>query len=198
MKTDKIRKAVLNKARDDADKITSDAGLRANEMIEEAKDRRRQRFEKEKEMIIDEARREASKILAQASLKARQEILKQKNAVINEIIAKVKNKLKQAAPDKKSLLHLIKEAIDAFETEDTVRIFVSHKDAGDVSKIIEENSSLSEKITEVREIDCLGGILAEKTNGMVSIDNTFDTRLEMLMAKILPEIGRKLFGAGES
>ena len=33
---------------------------------------------------------------------------------------------------------------------------------------------------------------------MVSIDNTFDTRLEMLMAKILPEIGRKLFGAGES
>ena len=198
MKTDKIRKAVLNKARDDADKITSDAGLRAGEMIEEAKDRRRQRFEKEKEMIIDEARREASKILAQASLKARQEILKQKNAVINEIIAKVKNKLKQAAPDKKSLLHLIKEAIDAFETEDTVRIFVSHKDAGDVSKIIEENSSLSEKITEVREIDCLGGILAEKTNGMVSIDNTFDTRLEMLMAKILPEIGRKLFGAGES
>ena len=198
MKTDKIRKAVLNKARDDADKITSDAGLRASEMIEEAKDRRRQRFEKEKEMIIDEARREASKILAQASLKARQEILKQKNAVINEIIAKVKNKLKQAAPDKKSLLHLIKEAIDAFETEDTVRIFVSHKDAGDVSKIIEENSSLSEKITEVREIDCLGGILAEKTNGMVSIDNTFDTRLEMLMAKILPEIGRKLFGAGES
>ena len=100
MKTDKIRKAVLNKARDDADKITSDAGLRASEMIEEAKDRRRQRFEKEKEMIIDEARREASKILTQASLKARQEILKQKNAVINEIIAKVKNKLKQAAPEK--------------------------------------------------------------------------------------------------
>lgn len=198
MKADKIRKAVLEKAGKDADKITSDAGLRASEMIEEAKDRRRQRFEKEKKMIIDEARREASKILAQASLKARQEILKQKNAVINEIISKVKNELRQAAPDKKSLLHLIKEAIDAFETEDSVRIFVSHKDAGDVSKIIEENSSLSEKITEVREIDCLGGILAEKTNGMVSIDNTFDTRLEMLMAKILPEIGRKLFGAGES
>ncbi len=198
MKADKIRKAVLEKAGKDADKITSDAGLRASEMIEEAKDRRRQRFEKEKKMIIDEARREASKILAQASLKARQEILKQKNAVINEIISKVKNELRQAAPDKKSLLHLIKEAIDAFETEDSVRIFVSHKDAGDVSKIIEENSSLSEKITEVREIDCLGGILAEKTNGMVSIDNTFDTRLDMLMAKILPEIGGKLFGAGES
>ncbi len=198
MKADKIRKAVLEKAGKDADKITSDAGLRASEMIEEAKDRRRQRFEKEKKMIIDEARREASKILAQASLKARQEILKQKNAVINEIISKVKNELRQAAPDKKSLLHLIKEAIDAFETEDSVRIFVSHKDAGDVSKIIEENSSLSQKITEVREIDCLGGILAEKTSGMVSIDNTFDTRLEMLMAKILPEIGRKLFGAGES
>jgi V/A-type H+-transporting ATPase subunit E len=198
MKTDKIRKAVLNKAKDDADKITSDAGLRASEVIEEAKDRRRQRFEKEKKMIIDEARREASKILAQASLKARQEILKQKNAVINEIISKVKNELQQAAPDKKSLLHIIKEVIDAFETEDSIRIFVSHKDAGDVSKIIEENRGLSEKITEVRETDCLGGILAEKTNGMVSIDNTFDTRLEMLMAKILPEIGRKLFGTGES
>ena len=198
MKTDRIRKAVLEKAGKDADKITSGAGLRASEMIEEAKEQRKQRFEKEKRTIIDEARREASKILAQASLKARQEILKQKNAVINEIISKVKNELRQAAPDKESLLHLIEEAIDAFETEDSVRIFVSHKDAGDVGKIIEENSSLSQKITEVREIDCLGGILAEKTNGMVSIDNTFDTRLEMLMAKILPEIGGKLFGAGES
>jgi len=49
----------------------------------------------------------------------------------------------------------------------------------------------------VGEIDCLGGILAEDAQGKVSIDNTYDTRLEMLLNKVLPEIGQKLFSDGE-
>lgn len=198
MKVDKIREAVLKKAKEDADKITIDAELRASKMIEEAKCRRQQKLEKEKKRIVDDAHLEASKILAQASLKARQIILKQKDSVINEIVSKARNRLQQDESEKKSLLHLIKETIDALETEEKVSIFICHKDVDKVREIIKKNSFLREKISEIREIDCLGGVIAEKFNGMVRIDNTFDTRLEMLFPKILPEIGKKLFGTGES
>ena len=198
MKTDKIREAILTRAKEDADKIVSDAGIKAQEMIEKAKDQRKQQLEEEKKKIISEAHLEASQILAQAALRSRQEILKQKDAVINEIITMAKDELSQGVKGKELFAHLIEEAFDALKTEDKVRLFVSLKDLSIVREVIEENSKLKEKITEVKEIDCMGGILMEVANGMVSIDNTFDTRLEMLLPKILPGIGKKLFGVDET
>jgi V/A-type H+-transporting ATPase subunit E len=194
MESDKIRKAVIDKAKEDAGKILSDAEIKAREIIEKAEEQKVLRFAEEKKKAISEAYREASKILAQASLKYRQVKFKEKDAVINEIIKRTKDELSKDINDKGLFVHLIQEAIDALETEDKVRLFVSPKDLNIVREVIEENSSLKEKITEVNEIDCMGGILMEAINGMVSINNTFDTRLEMLMPKILPEIGKKLFG----
>jgi vacuolar-type H+-ATPase subunit E/Vma4 len=194
MESDKIRKAVFDKAKEDADKILSNAEIKAREIIEKAEEQKVLRFAEEKKKAISEAYREASKILAQASLKYRQVKFKEKDAVINEIIKRTKDELSKDINDKGLFVHLIQEAIDALETEDKVRLFVSPKDLNIVREVIEENSSLKEKITEVNEIDCMGGILMEAINGMVSINNTFDTRLEMLMPKILPEIGKKLFG----
>lgn len=194
METDEIRNAILNKAKEEAGKILSNAEIKAREVIEKAEEQKELRFTEEKKKAISEAYREGSKILAQASLKYRQVKLKEKDAVINEIIKRVKNELSQDINDKKLFVRLIQEAIDALEKEDKVRLFVSPKDLNIIREVIEENSRLKEKITEVNEIDCMGGILIEAIDGMVSINNTFDTRLEMLMPKILPKIGKKLFG----
>ena len=194
METGEIRKAILDKAKEEADKILSDAEIKAREVIEKAEEQKELRFEEEKKKAISEAYREASKILAQASLKYRQVRLKEKDAVINEIIKRVKDELSQDVKNKELFVRLIEEAFDALKTEDKVRLLVSPKDLNIVREVIEENGRLKEKITEVKEIDCTGGILMEVANGKVSIDNTFDTRLEMLMPKILPEIGKKLFG----
>jgi len=197
METDKIREAILKKAKGEADKIVADAEIKAREMIEKAKDQWKNKFEEEKKKIISEAHREASKIMAQTSLKTRQGILQEKDNVINVIIENVKKDLSQEVMDSKVFLPLIKEAIDAFETDKQVRIYAAPKDIKVVHESIKEDSELKEKIFEVKELDCLGGIIAESTDGMVSIDNTFDMRLEMLMPKILPDIGKKLFGADE-
>lgn len=198
METGEIRKAILDKAKEEADKIVSDAEIKAREVIEKAKEQKELKFEEEKRKILSEAHREASRILARVSLRTRQEILKEKDIVINEIITMAKDELSQGVKGKELFDHLIEEAFDALKTEDKVSLFVSPKDLSIVREVIEENSKLKEKITEVKEIDCMGGILMEVANGMVSIDNTFDTRLEMLMPKILPGIGKKLFGVDES
>lgn len=197
METDKIRNAILKKAKSEADQIIADARTRATVMIDKAKEQRRYRFEDEKKKSISEARREASKLVAQSSLKSRQDILREKDAILNTIIEKVKDELSRTAMDKESFFSLIRETVEAFETDEQVVIFVSPKDLTTVRRFIEEDSDLKGKISDVKELDCLGGILAQTMDGMVNIDNTYDTRLEMLMPKILPEVGKNLFGAFE-
>ncbi len=39
----------------------------------------------------------------------------------------------------------------------------------------------------------LGGVIAENIDGKLRIDNTYETRLEMLLPKLLPEISKVLF-----
>ena len=197
METDKIRDAILKKAKGEAEQIMADARTRATEMINRAKEQRQSRFEDEKKKRISEARREASKITAQSSLKSRQDILREKDAILNKIIEKVKDQLSRTTMEKEHFLSLARETLEAFETDKQVVLFVSPKDLTTVRSFIEEDSNLKDKISNVKELDCLGGILVQTEDGMVSIDNTYDTRLEMLMPKILPEVGKNLFGVFE-
>ncbi|MEA3470897.1 MAG: V-type ATP synthase subunit E family protein [Thermodesulfobacteriota bacterium] len=195
METDKIREAILDKARGEAEKIVSDAKEKTREILAEAESQKGKRYEEEKKKIIAEARRESSKTLAQASLKARQQILKVKDAVVTEVLSKVKDGLSNEIKDKSMLARLITETIDAFESEAKLRIFTAPKDLKMVEEVIGESETMKERVAEIKEIECLGGIMGETLDGMVSIDNTFDMRLEMLVPKILPEIGKKLFGS---
>ena len=126
------------------------------------------------------------------------EILREKDAVINEIITRVKENLLRKATEEGVFIHLIRETVKAFETGDKLRLFVSPGDIAVVRKVVEGNDSLKEQIADIGELDCLGGVMAESMDGMVSIDNTFDIRLEMLTPKILPRLGRELFGDDEN
>lgn len=194
METDKIREAILAKAKSEADDIVADAEAKAREMIQKAQGQKKQRLEEEKKKIMSEAQREASKLRAQASLKARQEILQEKDTILSRIIKDVKDDLSRQIVDKNTFIPLVTTAIDAFETDKPVRIYVASKDLAIVKDIIQNDTNMKAKISEVKEMECLGGVFAESDDGMMSIDNTYDMRLEMLMPKILPDIGKKLFG----
>jgi V/A-type H+-transporting ATPase subunit E len=171
----------------------ANAKAKAKDLMAHAKEQKEKRFEEEKKRIISEAQREASRILAQSSLKARQEILKEQDAVIKEIIAKTKETLAKKT-DEKAFAILVKEAVEAFESEEKLRILVSPRDIAFARKVVEGDPGLNKQIAEVGERDCMGGVIAESMDGMVSIDNTFDVRLGMLTPKIMPELGSKLFG----
>ena len=75
-------------------------------------------------------------------------------------------------------------------------LFRSPKDVGTVRKLLEAHKDLSDRIVEVRESNCLGGVIAEDIEGKLRIDNTYATRLEMLLPRLLPEISKKLFESG--
>lgn len=189
---EKIGEAILGKVKAEAEGIIKEAKSRADQEIEQARKRQLAKLEEEKTKLIQEAREEATRIKAQASVKARQELSRAKADVIDEIISGVKKALSVTPSDKGLLVSLIKEATDTLGIN-KVRVYVSPKDIKTVQKLLNEDRELAGKIAEVKEYDGAGGVIVEDIEGKVRIDNTYDTRLEMLLPQLLPEIGRELF-----
>jgi len=192
MSMEKISAAILDKVRAEAQDIIKEAEEKAQERVEKAKKQQAAELEKKKGRLTGEAREEATRILARASITARQELLLARTRIIDEIIGRVKKTLSGVSTNDSSFLALTKEAVDTLNV-DKVRIYVSPKDTNSVRKALKGDKQLAGKITEIRETGCSGGVVAEDINGRIRIDNTYDTRLEMLLPKLLPEIGKELF-----
>ena len=191
---EKISEAVVSKVRMEAQNIIKEAEEKAQAEIERARKQREAKLQEEKRKMLEEAEEEAARIVAQASIKARRQLSSAKSDVITKIIDKVKQELSEFSSDEKYFLNLIKEAIDGLGA-DKSRIYVSPKDVSRARKFLERDKELASKIMEVKEDNLLGGVIAEDIDGKLRIDNTYETRLEMLLPKLLPEISKELFEA---
>ena len=189
---EKISEAILDKVKADAQQIIKEAEEKALNDIQEAEKQKEARFAEKKRRVIEEAKGEATRILAQASIQARQELSRAKAAVIDEVVNKVRATLSETSSDKSSLLNLITEAIAGLAA-DKVRLFVSSKDMSTAQELIKGNRKLAAEVTEIKEFNSTGGVIVESLDGKLRIDNTYESRLEMLLPKMLPEIGRALF-----
>ena len=197
MDTSKLREAILDKAREEAERILADAEMKSREILKKAEDQFREKVESEKKKILSEARRESAKRVAQASLEGRQSILREKDRIIAEILEKVRETLKETSLEKENIRKLVRETIEAFESDVPVRLYGAPRDLPALQALLGEDGDLGKRVIDVREKEGLGGILAETEDGMVSIDNTFETRLSMLLPDIMPEMAKRLFGEGD-
>jgi len=191
---EKISEAVVGKVKLDAQKTVKEAEEKAQEEIEKAKRQSEIRFEEERGRMLGEAEEEVARILAQASIKARQQLSSAKADAISKIIDGARKELSQVSSDETHFLNLIREAVEGLGA-DKARIYVSPKDIGNVKRFLEADKELSGKIVEVKEYNCLGGVIAEDIEGKLRIDNTYETRLEMLLPQLLPKISEELFKA---
>jgi len=191
---EKISEAVVGKVKLDAQKTVKEAEEKALEEIEKARKQRAVRFGEERGRMLGEAEEEVARILAQASIKARQQLSSAKADAISKIIDGARKELSQVSSDETHVLNLIREAVEGLGV-DKARIYVSPKDIGNVKKFLEADKELSGKIVEVKEYNCLGGVIAEDIEGKLRIDNTYETRLEMLLPQLLPKISEELFKA---
>ena len=189
---EKIGEAILDKVKAEAADIVKDAETKAKQEIEEAKKRQGARLEEEKARLLQEAGEEATRIEAQALVQARQELSQAKAEVISELISRVKKELEGISGDQNSLIGLIKEAFDTLGVSKG-RLYVSPKDMAAVRKLVEKDKGLSGKVAEIKEHSASGGVIVEDIEGRVRIDNTYETRLEMLLPRLLPEVGKELF-----
>jgi V/A-type H+-transporting ATPase subunit E len=191
---EKISEAVVGKVKLDAQKTVKEAEEKALEEVEKAKKQREVRFEEERGRMLGEAKEEVARILAQASIKARQQLASAKADTISKVIDAARKELSQVSIDDTHFLSLIREAVEGLGVN-KARIYVSSKDVSNVKRFLGADKELSGKIMEVREYNCLGGVIAEDAEGKLRIDNTYETRLEMLLPQLLPKISEELFKA---
>ena len=195
---EKINDAILSKVREEAQGIIAEAEDKARQELEKARKQHEARIENEKRKLIAESKTEAARILAQSSIKARQEVLRAKSDIVEEIIHRVRESLSQSAGSKKMLKALLAECIMVLGT-DEVRVSVASKDRNTLDKLISEDkdSGLAGKIRDIKEADILGGVIVEDLAGKIRIDNSYETRLEMLLPQIMPQVNKVLFAGVE-
>ncbi len=189
---ERLSSAILEKVSANAKAIIKEAEERAEQRIKAAQEQQRAKVEEQKRKLLNEANAEAIRILAQAAIKGRQEILAAKTAVVNEVIDRANKQLASLAGDEKILANLTKEGMNILGG-DKVRVYVAAKDMAALQKLVKEDKDFAKRVVEVKRQDSLGGVIVEDMEGKNRIDNTFETRLEMLLPRLLPEIGKELF-----
>lgn len=189
---EKINEAILSKVQEEARSIIAEAEEKAREEVEKAHGLLEVRLEEERRKLRAEAEVEAARILAQGLIRARQELLKAKSEVIDEITRRVKESLSRTTSNEAALGALLKEAISGLET-DKSQIYVASRDKNIVETIVSKDGELSGIVMGIKEADLLGGVIAEDIEGKMRIDNSYETRLEILLPKILPQVSKQLF-----
>lgn len=188
---ERINNAILGKVNADAKAILADAEERAKQLVQKAQDQRESKYQEEKSRLLNEARTEASRVQAQGSIRARQEMLAVKTNIIEGIIDETKKKLAGQSGNEKTLATLTREGLKALGAA-KVRVFVASKDVPAMQKLVREDKELASRVIEVGHREMLGGVLVEDPEGKNRIDNSFESRLEMLLPKLLPQIEKEL------
>ncbi len=188
-----ISEAVVDKVREEAQSIVNEAEEEAKKEREKARAQQDARLEAEKRRLLTAAQEEAARITAQNAMQARQKLANAKAAVLEEIVQKARAGLKKSSTKRESLGHLISDAISGLGEGEKITISVSKNDLDMAKEIVKADKKLSSVISEVKTCDCEGGVIVENEDKTLSVDNTYTTRLEMLLPRILPEISKKLF-----
>jgi vacuolar-type H+-ATPase subunit E/Vma4 len=188
-----ISEAVVDKVREDAQAIVKEAEEQATKELEKARTQRDARIEAEKKRLLTAAQEEAARITAQNAMQARQKVANAKAAVLDEIVEKARTSLQKSATSRDSLSFLVNDGIQGLGESNKVYVSVAQKDAALAKEIVRSDKKLAATVIDVQECDCTGGVAIENESRSLSVDNTYTTRLEMLLPRILPEIGKKLF-----
>lgn len=188
---EKINSAIMGKVNADAKAIIDDAQERARVRVAKAKEQQESKLQEEKAKLVNEAQTEASRIQAQGAIRARQEMLAVKTSIIDGIIEDTKKQLAGLSGNEKTLANLTREGVQTLGAG-KVRVYVAQKDLAAMQKLVREDKELAARVIEVKRQDVLGGIIVEDEGGKNRIDNTFESRLEMLLPKLLPQIEKEL------
>ena len=189
---EKISDAILDKVKAEAKGMIIEAEARAADDVAAAQEAKGYRIEMEKAKLLDAARAEANRILARSSIKSRQQLLAAKADIIDDMTDKVKKAVAASKSSEKSMASLIKEALSGINSKKAL-LYVSKNDVVMAKKAVAADKKLADMVTEVKETDCAGGVIIEDAEGKTRIDNTYDTRLSILLPKLMPEVSAELF-----
>ncbi|MBK5113416.1 MAG: hypothetical protein KGD59_05695 [Candidatus Heimdallarchaeota archaeon] len=194
---------ILKNTKTEADKILAEAKEQTEEILQRGQDA----AEKEKSSILETETKKVTEIekqqIASINLQARREILQKKEEEIQKVFDLAKTELMnfpKKAAYAKVLEALVIEAGVAVaggaisikaRKEDLAKI----KDLTSIEKAITKacGNKCSLKISK-ETINAMGGVVCQTQDGTITIDSTFEARLEQKYRAIRTEVAKLLFG----
>ena len=193
---------IISNAKAEADKYSKEAKQQITEILEKGKNT----AEQEKEKIIETESKTVSELekqqIASINLQARREILQKKEEEISKAFTSAKEALKKFTSKPaytKVLENLIVEAGIAIgggnllvrtRKEDKTIL----KDLTTIAKEITKQSGTKSTVKVDKEmINSIGGVVVLIDDESITIDNTFEARLEQKYRSIRTEVAKVLF-----
>lgn len=198
---EKIQKIIIKDAKEKAEGIVSKAREKAQKILDEAKEEAK----KEAEEIINkkkaEAESQARRILSEAKLEARLKILNAKEQLISEVFEEAIKRLKefsQSTQYKTALENLIKDAAMIIGGGELEILFPENTnvdlDLTRISSEVEKQTRKSTSFTISKDrIKSIGGVIVRSKDQLLTVDNTFEARLERLREQLRVNIANLLF-----
>ncbi|MCD6428893.1 MAG: hypothetical protein J7L12_04705 [Desulfurococcales archaeon] len=201
MGLEELRKSILEKAERKASKIIEDAKEKAKKIIEEAREEYYRRLSKERERALRKLKEEENRKYISKVMELNLELVNLKNRILNEVVSELRRRLMTLSGDlrKESLRKLLKEALDTgiFGSRRVV-VKVIPEDIELIKDVIREEG-LEDRVASISVIgsEFLGGVIVESEDGSIALDNTYATRLDKVMPKLVEKLNKEVFGLGK-
>jgi vacuolar-type H+-ATPase subunit E/Vma4 len=189
-----LSEAVLGKVRDEADATIRQAREDARQVLERARRQRQERIEAASTRRLAEAGAQAAQIIALGRMEARRKLASARSEIIQDLLERTREALDSERPTAVNLARLVHDAIDGLEgTGKNVIVRVGPADLDMARQCVATDPRLARIVKEVAEGPSGGGVLVETEDGSTAVDNRYASRLEMLVPRVLPRLGRELF-----
>jgi V/A-type H+-transporting ATPase subunit E len=193
-----IAKEILEDAQKEAEAILLKAGSEGRGILDEAKAEAERRYNlilKKSKEDLETKQREINDSL---SVEARNALLKAREDMLEEVFKRTQDHLKDYASSKNylgCLSELISEASKRIGSDRLIvklnkrdHRLLSEKQLDAVSRKLQVKLVKSDEF-----IDCVGGVMVSSFDGKVIVNNTFESRLEMLKRILRANIAKMLF-----
>jgi V/A-type H+-transporting ATPase subunit E len=176
-----LSRAVMKKARADADQVLADAKAKADAVREQAQ----QQAEKERKEILERAQQEAERIRSQgiagAQLKARTLKLEQREKLLDDVFGAVRQRLptvQQWTDYDQVVLLLVREAVGRLKAKEG-RICADERAREILSKgtLVDLSEELGVQLQLGEPLRQGVGVIAKTPDGHREYDNTLEARL---------------------
>jgi V/A-type H+-transporting ATPase subunit E len=193
MSVDELKKAVLEKARSEAEAIVKKAEEEARRIVEEAQLKKRELIEQKKTEIIATLNPDAR--IADARYRARLLIAEAKNTILREVREQVIKMINTIPLGRRfnSIVKLVDETmhelLHSVGVVDSIIVKISSNDlqyAEHIKNYIERTYGV--KVSDVQVVNIIGGLIVECMGGDIVINNSYDERLERTLKTIVPHL----------
>ena len=195
---DALSSAILNEAREEAEKIRADSQSKADAI----RSRAQEQADAERKEILDRARVEAERIrnqtVATTQLKARTMQLEAREKLLNSVFTAVAQKLpaaQQEADYQQVACNLLKEALSQLkakkalvQADATTQKLLNEMVLGDISRETKTELVMGKPLEQGT------GVMVETEDGHLKYDNTLETRLNRMQNGLRSSVYRLLMG----